>query len=209
MFRNTYKYKIIIYCLCLLNTNLFSQTKQEIISDLNLNIGLTCFKNPFRNEGINNDMAIIAKSGSLGLEFFNKKINSSIEVRKIYWLSLSASNFYNSVNAWASYSNIGFTKYFDLGKDKKLGVNLSHVWIAENSTIESYNKPSTFSKFFYINYYTAKAVRVASSINLTKKLNLEVSANVYYSTRNDSISTGINNNRIQFSIIYKINPLKK
>lgn len=208
MFRNPYQYKITFYILCFINTLGVSQTKREILSDLNLNIGLTCFKNPFKDEGLNSDMAIVSKAANLGLEFYNKKLDASIVANKIYWLSLSASNFNNDVSAWASYTQIGITKYFKLIKEKKIGVNVSHIWVAENSGSESYKNANSRSRFLFQNFYTSLAICIAPSINLTKQLHLEVKANYYYFTRADSIPTGFNNTRLQFSLIYKINPLK-
>lgn len=210
MFRNSNKYQIIFFSLLLISDFSFAQNKKGLLTDLNLNIGLTSFSNPFRDDGLNNDMAIFAKAGNLGLEFYNEKANVSFEARKIYWLSVSASNFLHDINAWASYSQLGLTKYINLSKSKKLGINLSHVWVAENNYTESYSNPAFAPhQFLYAQFHTAKAISIAPSINLTERLNFELRANFYYFTRADSISKGINSNRLQFSLIYKINPMKK
>ncbi len=219
MYRISDKYKITLLLLVLQSFVAKAQTKTEpILSDLSVNIGLTCFKNPYKDDFLNNDMAHVAKACFFGLEFYNKKANLSFEAKKTMWVSFTSSNGFNDVNAWASYGMLGFTKYINVFKHKKLGINVSHNWIAENAFNESYKWPlqqSNFLVFYFNRYYTARAISLAPSINLTKKLHVEVRANLYYFTRQDTIPTanntskGINSNRLQFSLIYKINPLKK
>lgn len=209
MFRNTYKTKITLLFL-IISINLFSQTKKEIISDLNLNVGITCFRNFFRDIPYNDNMAFVSKAGTLGLEFYNDDIKTSVEVKKTFWLGVSGSSFYNDVNAWASYTYLGLTHYFKINEKRKISLNLSHCWVAENSELESYNVTTNIGKkYTFWTFYTSQAISIAPSINLTKKLFVEARFNYYYYTRADSIPKGINSNRMQFSLIYKINPLKK
>lgn len=210
MYRNPYLYQIkYILIFSIISKLAFSQEQKQLIDDVNINIGLTCFKNPFKDDKFRNNMATIAKAGYLGLEFYNKKTNLSIEAQKTYWLSLTASDFLHDVNGWASYSRLGFTKFFKINKEHELGLNLSHMWVAENSTMESYQQESIILRKAFYDYHTARAISIAPSINLTQKLYVEARVNIYYFTRHDSIATGVNANRIQLSLIYKINPLKK
>lgn len=193
-----------------INLSSFSQIKRELLSELNLNIGVTCFRNFFRDLPYNDNMSLVAKSGTLGLEFYNSDFETSIEAKKTFWLGISGSSFYNDVNAWASYTFLGATHHFKINKKHRISLNLSHCWVAENSELESYSATTNIGhKYNFWTFYTSQAISIAPSINLTKKLFFEARFNYYYFTRADSIPKGINSDRIQFSLIYKINPLKK
>ena len=92
MYRNSHKIKISLLFL-IISSQIISQNKKEIINDLNLNIGITGFKNYFRDLKQNDNMAFVAKAATLGLEFYNEDLKISIEAKKSFWLGISASSF--------------------------------------------------------------------------------------------------------------------
>lgn len=208
MLRNSFKIKIVFFLVffCLISA---AQEKPKLIEDINLNIGVTLFKNPYKDNSLGSDMAYVATALNLGLEFYNKKYNISIEARKTVWISLSASSYSTDINAIASYNQIGVTKYFNISTNRSFGINLSHIWSAEYNSSYLYGTPKPASFYLISNYWSSKDISLALNINLTKKIFTEIRFNYYYETNNSKISRGINENRIQLSFIYKINPLKK
>jgi hypothetical protein len=210
MFKNT---RIIILLLLFGVGMIRAQEKFRLVEIVNLNVGVTLFKNQFKKDQYrNSSFSTVAKALTLGLELYNKPANLSIEVRKTYWLGVSASSYSTDITATASYNQIGVTKYFDFANHKrKLGINVSHIWMAEYSTWSGLGNANTVGYFIIDTYWSSKSISLASSINLTKNLYTELKFNYYYfisdyyKNNNFSVpSKGIDENRIQLSFIYKI-----
>ena len=213
MYRSSHRYKV-TSLLLLYTLIVFGQDKPKIIEAVNLNIGFTMFKNQYLDKRLNNHFSYLAKAFNLGLEFYNKPLNMSFDVRKTYWIGLTASSYSTDVSATATYNQIGVTKYFDCNNNKtKIGINLSHIWIAEYSTFFGLGNASVQYAYFQVKpYWTSKSISFAGSVNLTKHLYTELKFNYYYfisdyyKINNFSVpKKGINDNRIQVSLIYKIN----
>lgn len=191
----------------------FGQQKHKLIESVSLNTGFTLFKNQYRNNNLNNHYSYFAKAFNLGIEIYNKPWNISVEMRKTYWLGVSASSYSTDVGATASYNQIGIIKYIDLRNSKrKIGINLSHLWVAEYETFFGLGNSSSKGYFQVDTYWTSKSISLSGSINITKKLFTELRVNYYYYVGNyyniNSLSIpkkGINDNRVQLSIIYKLN----
>ena len=174
------------------------------------------FKNQYLDKRLNNHFSYLAKAFNLGLELYNKPLNMSFDVRKTYWIGLAASSYSTDVNATATYNQIGVTKYLDLNNNRtKIGINLSHIWIAEYDKFSGYGNTATKGYFIIDTYWSSKSISLAGSVNLTKHLYTELKFNYYYfisdyyKINNFSIpKKGINDNRIQVSLIYKINKEK-
>ena len=214
MYRSSIKYKIILIFCC---TSAFAQEKAKLVEAVNMNIGVTLFKNQYRDNRFNNHFSYLAKALNVGLEVYNKPWNMSIDVRKTYWLGLSASSHSTDIGATASYNQVGFTKYLDLTNKKRMaGINLSHIWLAEYDAF--FGLGNSIAQGFYQvdTYWTSKAFSIAGSVNITKCLFVELKFNYYYYIGNYYINNnlsipkkGINDNRTQVSFIYKINREKK
>lgn len=179
---------------------LFSQENSQHL-DLSLNLNSTYYKNEFYFKN-SKDFQKVSYAFGIGLELLNKKYNTSIEARRTYWYSLSAGNPNSVLNGYSTFSQIGLNYYLQLKNKTKIIFGIAHQWNNE----WNYNNP----KFaFSYDFYMIKAISPSVGINLTNKFFFEIRNNIYYHSKIDAISLGTNFNRIHFSFIYKINPLKK
>ena len=213
MYRNSYKYKIAtIFTFHVLF--FWGQEKHKLIGRVDVNVGITMFKNQYRNNLFNSYEPYLAKALNVGIEIYNKSSNFSLEARKAYWLGLTASSYSTDVSATASYNFVGITGYFRINNTKKIGLNVSHAWIAEYNSFFLLGNASASRKWGYQTdtYWTSKSISVAGAINISKNLFSELRFNYYYFISNYYLNNnfaipkkGINDNRILLSFIYKLN----
>ena len=202
----------LITCILFNSRVTYAQEKEKLLESVFLNVGITCYKNQYKNKSLNNYHPTVCKAFNVGLEFYNKKHDVSIDLRKTIWIGLTASSRTTDVSATANYNQIGATKYFNVNPIRRIGLNVSHIWASEFD--EVFIKGNNYYIGFFSTPYiwTSKSISLAGSINLTTHLFTELKFNYYYHIggfygRNGLTipKKGINDNRIQISLIYKIN----
>ncbi len=197
-----------------------TKLKTKLITDLNINVGITAFKNPFYNNGYNNDFPQVSKALCVGLDFYNSNTKIAFELRKTLWLFLSPSNVVAPVSGTGVYDYVGFYKNLETKKHKFFQISFGYSFIRENGyylvnySYSRYNKftqnqPSTFTLRGVFDTYTSEAITLGAGYHLSKHFFIDLKANYYIRSYNQFFKLGLNENRIQFTLIYKINPDKK
>lgn len=224
MFRNSFKLKVVIFLVLGFNYSIAQNKKKlKLITDLNVNVGITAFKNPFYNNLLNNDFPRVCKAITFGLDFYNKNKKIAFELRKTHWLFLSPSNFIAPVSGTGAYDYIGFYKNLETKKHKLFQISVGYTFIRENGYYlvnYAYNKfNKNYSPFRQrgllsryrgvFNTYTSEAITLGAGYHLSKHFFIDLKANYYIKSYNQFFKLGLNENRMQFSILYKINPDKK
>lgn len=217
MHRNSVKIKIIsIICsICVL----FAQDSIPEKYSLELNIGFTFYKNPFKDNMFNNDFPYVSKCFMFGFNFINNKFDFGISVRKTLWYFIST-GVPGQIGGTGNFDNTGILKRF--GKRKEWQIELGYSWIRENGyhyvhySLNNLNPKRISSSSFYNNYfrayfntYTSTAVSISLSYRFTKNLLVELRGYFYDKTFHPFFSTGINENRVHLSLYFNLNPNRK
>jgi hypothetical protein len=186
---------------------------------LELNIGLSFYKNPFKDNILNNDFPYVSKCFMFGFNFINNTIDVGISVRKTLWYFIST-GVPGQIGGTGSFDNIGILKRFGIRKEWQM--ELGYSWIRENGyhyvhygfnniNQKKINSSGLYNHYFrsFFNTYTSTAVSLSLLYRFLQKVMVELRGYFYDRTYHPFFVKGINENRIHISVYFNLNPNRK
>lgn len=181
-------------------SNSFGQNK----CNLKFNIGVVTQKYEwaYRNPQMPNYRTIPL----VGLEFKINKLKTSLELRKVVWLSAAGGHPRYTFDGYEESILQGANYYLELKKKQTIKFSLFHSF---TRIFEFNSLPVSLNPKTGLRMYQIRSINFLLSYALTKRLFLETNFIYFYKTYLSEIPVGINKNRIQLGLTYSFIPLKK
>jgi hypothetical protein len=210
MHRNSHKNKKLV--ILLLFSSLIYCQKKPI--ELNIQVGLSIFKNQFFDYSLNKDQPHVSKALYLSMDITHKIYGFGLSLSKTYWLGISPANWHFAFSSRSFYDNVSLLRSFKLNRnDKMIQILIGYTASSEQNFISApplnKTKRNIFPNKFYftrsvnVDPYTSKAISFNVRYNITRHLFIGLLANYNYIKYSNFIKLGLPFHNFQLQFFYR------